>query len=112
MTKTVWILQGALERGRREIAAAESMEALLGEVARFLAALPGVERASVPEGFLPRYIRTQQDLSHWAARLHPLQGEGDALRAVRDLVVHAARHAQHLRPRRNPLLAESPRYVR
>lgn len=97
-----WILKGALERALREIRVTRSMDDLLQEVVRFVAELPAVERASVPHGYLPRHIRTQQDLSHWADRVLEPGGEGAAFAALREVLASAALHAQRLRPRREP----------
>jgi hypothetical protein len=101
-------LRGALERVLREIAATDCIEDLVREVTRFMTGLASAERASLPAGFRPSRILTQDDIAHWADRMRqPGSVDGAASSAVRDMFHFASWQAQHLRPRRT-----NPRYVR
>lgn len=100
MARTNWILKCALERSLRGIAATATIDELLHEVAKFISNLPNAERASLPPGFRPGRILSQDDLSHWAERLREPPVQGAAMGALGDLLEVASHHAQLLRPRR------------
>jgi hypothetical protein len=108
-------------RAHRRLAAAASIDALLGQVALFLQELPMARLEEMAPDCRPRRIDTQNDVTHWAQRLdrnRMLGAQGTrsrGFRIVHDFFTHANAQAQRLRARREleppvvmPRRAESP----
>ena len=93
-------------RAHRRLAAVDSIDALLAQVALFLQELPRARLEEIEPDCRPRRIETQQDISHWSRRLERnrmLGAQGTrslGFRVVHDFFAHAEAQAQRLRSRR------------
>lgn len=91
----------------RRLQAADSIDAVLVEVAVFLQELPHACIEGLLPDCRPRRIATQDDVLHWAQRLERqrmLGAQGTrspGFRALHDFFTHAAVRAHRLRPRRD-----------
>jgi non-ribosomal peptide synthetase component F len=94
-------------RAHRRLNAAQSIEAVLAEVALFLQELPHARIEEMATDCRPRRIATQEDVTHWSQRLdrqRMLGASGSRSRGfctVHDFFAHAAAQVQRLRPRRD-----------
>jgi hypothetical protein len=93
-------------RAHRRLAASDSIEALLAQVAVFLQELPAARLEEISADCRPRRIETQRDITHWSQRLdrnRMLGAQGTrsrGFRMVHDFFAHAEAQAQRLRSRR------------
>jgi hypothetical protein len=94
-------------RAHARLTAAQSIEAVLAEVAAFLQELPQARVEEIATDCRPRRVATQEDVLHWSQRLdrqRMLGASGTRSRGfsiVHDFFAHAAVQVQRLRPRRD-----------